>query len=325
MNDRALRLKLQEAIETQRAVIIESSHVDENTREETNQRLTAYESLFIRPEDRPTPLDINMSLNGPTLTKGLGKITSFVGVLNNVANGDADLYQEFLKAVTAVLPHPVSVDELLKFKATIFTGIDVPTEGFDGNTVIERLRSTGFEKWYNGKPRRDWVWVRQQAQATPGRPLPYFALHGRLPFQLQRIFKLCVDHNGASTIMHLAFVMVTRPINGGRASNVTGMVRVELPKSGSIYRVIDAGAIAGAAHLIPETPNAARVIPNKTWVVNSHIDLKTWNDVYYMEEDDLDKSLAGTWKGRGGKRRAVVELGDDVELTGKPSEGASID
>jgi hypothetical protein len=37
---------------------------------------------------------------------------------------------------------------------------------------------------------------------------------------------------------------------------------------------------------IPEEPNCAGVV-QRSWVVNSHIDLATWNDVYWLEEDDI--------------------------------------
>jgi len=43
--------------------------------------------------------------------------------------------------------------------------------------------------------------------------------------------------------------------------------------------VISSDTIAGAAHLIPEEPDCLG-ITNKGWIVNSHIDLATWNEVY---------------------------------------------
>jgi hypothetical protein len=53
-----------------------------------------------------------------------------------------------------------------------------------------------------------------------------------------------------------------------------------LPTTGSGYAVISGGNITGAAHLIPEEPASSQV-PNNGWIVNNHIDLDTWNFVYY--------------------------------------------
>jgi hypothetical protein len=38
-----------------------------------------------------------------------------------------------------------------------------------------------------------------------------------------------------------------------------------------------AGSIEGAAHLVPLLPDEEK---NKRWIVNTHIDLETWNNVY---------------------------------------------
>jgi len=57
------------------------------------------------------------------------------------------------------------------------------------------------------------------------------------------------------------------------------MVKVIKPTTGSSYAVISGDRIGGAAHLIPEEPDCSG-INNKGWLVNSHIDLATWNEVY---------------------------------------------
>ena len=71
------------------------------------------------------------------------------------------------------------------------------------------------------------------------------------------------------------------PTAGGMPEGASGMVRVAIPTTGSGYAVISGGNIHSAAHLIPEEPVSSG-IPNRSWIVNSHIDLATWNDVYYM-------------------------------------------
>jgi len=43
--------------------------------------------------------------------------------------------------------------------------------------------------------------------------------------------------------------------------------------------VISGGNIVGAAYIFPEEPISSGKL-NKGWIVNSHIDLVTWNKVY---------------------------------------------
>ena len=67
----------------------------------------------------------------------------------------------------------------------------------------------------------------------------------------------------------------------------SSLVREVKPTTGEVDAVISAGNIVGAAHVIQEEPATSRS-QNKGWIVNSHIDLAMWNDVYYMFEDELE-------------------------------------
>ena len=51
--------------------------------------------------------------------------------------------------------------------------------------------------------------------------------------------------------------------------------------------VISAANIVRAAHIIPEEAISSPV-EKRGWIVNSHIDLATWNDVYYMFQEELN-------------------------------------
>ena len=68
------------------------------------------------------------------------------------------------------------------------------------------------------------------------------------------------------------------------------------------YRIIDAGNIDGVAHLIPEVPESWKV-ENTGWLVNSHIDLETWNTVYWLTEEEHERvvqlELGGSLRRRG--------------------------
>jgi hypothetical protein len=84
----------------------------------------------------------------------------------------------------------------------------------------------------------------------------------------------------------LAFVELTLAVNSGTPKKALQLVRVTKPNAGAGYAVIDASRITGAAHLIPQEPNCAGV-NQWTWLVNSHIDIATWNDIYWMDDDDI--------------------------------------
>ena len=55
--------------------------------------------------------------------------------------------------------------------------------------------------------------------------------------------------------------------------------------TGAEYRLVHASQIDGAAHLIPFDPDSTT---NCAWLVNSHIDIETWNEVT-MDEDQMDE------------------------------------
>jgi hypothetical protein len=129
----------------------------------------------------------------------------------------------------------------------------------------------------------------QQCQRFP--EPAYNALQGCLPYQLLPVFKLHIP----SYVLYLAFMLVTKPFHRGLANAISSMVRV-VPSSGeNAYKVLAAGPIGGTAHLIPKVPSTSKET-NSGWIVHSHIDLNTWNMIYYVMEE-LIEALAG-----GGKR-----------------------
>jgi hypothetical protein len=105
-----------------------------------------------------------------------------------------------------------------------------------------------------------------------------------------RLFKLRVIHPGSKNTFWLAYVEVTKPANGGTPESASQLVRVVKQSSGGTYAVISAENIVGAAHLIPEEPISSKS-ENKGWIVNSHIDLATWNNIYYMLKDELNTAV----------------------------------
>jgi hypothetical protein len=58
------------------------------------------------------------------------------------------------------------------------------------------------------------------------------------------------------------------------------------------YAVISGGNFTGAVHPIRKEIGTSGTT-RKAWIVNSHLDLRTWNKVYYMTEDELDNCDTG--------------------------------
>ena len=85
--------------------------------------------------------------------------------------------------------------------------------------------------------------------------------------------------------LQLAFVQTTTMAAGGAVERASGMVKVVRATLGTEYRLVHASQINGAAHLIPFDPDSTT---NCAWLVNSHIDIETWNEVA-MDEDQMDE------------------------------------
>jgi len=86
----------------------------------------------------------------------------------------------------------ISDEQLHAMELCIYRGIKVQVEGLEGEHVSQICRCTGSQSWRGGDRRNDRVWVQQR----PGRC--YGALNGRLPWQLQRLFKIkLLNEDGA--------------------------------------------------------------------------------------------------------------------------------
>ena len=228
----------------------------------------------------------------PQLQKGKQRVNCFQGFLESITN---ESVRKGLESGTLRFLRSRRIDieseDLMRCPAAIYHGVEVRTSDMHGEDTSQRLRCTGEKGWYSGGARHDWVWV-QITRKRDGQELPYKALQGRLPYRMLRLFKLLVVHASAQRgdmreTFWLAYVELTKPANGGMPERASGLVQVVKPTMGEVDAVISAGNIVGAAHVIPEEPGTSRS-QNKGWIVNSHIDLATWNDVYYMFEDELE-------------------------------------
>ena len=99
----------------------------------------------------------------------------------------------------------------------------------------------------------------------------YSALRGRLPAKLLALFKIR-DYTQQDAVYRLAGVQLMNVVNSGRPSDVHGLVTVYLRDDARELTIVDIGTILGLAHLILET--------DRRWLVNSRIDLRTFNEIY---------------------------------------------
>jgi len=99
----------------------------------------------------------------------------------------------------------------------------------------------------------------------------YSALRGRLPAKLVALFKIR-DYRCEDRVRRLTGVQFVSAVNSGRISDVHSLVTVQMKEDAREFTVVDIGTILGLAHLIPEG--------DRRWIVNSRIDLRTFNEVY---------------------------------------------
>jgi len=97
------------------------------------------------------------------------------------------------------------------------------------------------------------------------------ALRGRLPAKLVALFKIR-DYRSNDTVRRVAGVQMLTPVNSGRLSNQHGLVTVQMREDARGFTIVDIETILGLVHLIQEE--------DRCWLINSRIDLRTFNEVY---------------------------------------------
>jgi len=209
------------------------------------------------------------------------KIKDFRALLNNrkdathraaIYSGTGEFIQHKSRNKTYISDEQVHAMELC-----IYHGIKVQVEGLEGERISRMWQGTGSQSWLRRDRQNYWVWVKQR----PGRC--YGALNGCLPWQLQRLFKIKLQNkDGAFVEYWLALALTTIPENSGNLDPVSRFVHVRKVPAATVFQVCRVGNIIGRTHIIPEIATSSKTGDerNKRWIVNGHIDLATWNDVY---------------------------------------------
>ena len=80
----------------------------------------------------------------------------------------------------------------------------------------------------------------------------------------------------------LALALTTIPENSGNLDRVSKFVQVRKAPAAMAWQVFSVGNIVGCAHVNPEMATSSKTGDGRIerWIVNSHIDHATWNDVY---------------------------------------------
>ena len=151
----------------------------------------------------------------------------------------------------------------------LLTQLEIPVLAFQESGVyhMHRARCTGTQLLRNQAIRNDWVWIQAGNEHT------YGALRGRLPARLIALFKIRSAYMQQDTVFCLAGVQFLSLVDSGRPSDTHGLVTVQLRDvTRELTMIVDIGTVLGLAHLIPEI--------DRRWLVNSRIDLRTFNDIY---------------------------------------------
>ena len=227
------------------------------------------------PVDVPELLDIPSTesepdtrrrrLKGHRLDANLHDICKVLDISSETMCAELIRYSRQSLAMERRLPEDHATIQQLPVE--LMTHLEIPILVFQENDVydIHRARSTGTSLFRNQACRNDWVWVQ-----TGGEEM-YGALRGRLPGKLIALIKLR-DYRDTGRVHRLACIQMLNALNSGRPSEFHDLITVQQRPDARKFTIFEIGTILGLAHLIPES--------HQRWLVNSHINLRTFNEIY---------------------------------------------
>jgi len=244
-------------------------------------RLLNFESLQARGADHSA--DVLQHLDRPTSTvsqpvirrkilKGRREDVSNVVDFSRISGVSLKIiYRELIRYCRHNLPaaHRLPEDHAMlgSLPVELLTQLEIPVLALQEADVYEiyRAQSTHALHFRNQGSRNDWVWVQAATEEM------YGALRGRLPAKVVALLKIR-DYRSDDTVRRVAGVQMLTPVNSGRLSDLHGLVTVQMRQDTRGFTIVDIGTIQGLAHVIPEE--------DRLWLVNSGIDLGTFNEVY---------------------------------------------
>jgi hypothetical protein len=107
-------------------------------------------------------------------------------------------------------------------------------------------------------------------------------LNGRFPWQLQPLFRITLlKEDGAFVEYWSALAITTIPENSANLDPISKFVELRKAPAAVGLQVCSVGIIVALAHGILEIATSSKTGDrrNERWIVNSHINLATLNDV----------------------------------------------
>ena len=162
---------------------------------------------------------------------------------------------------------PEDIEILKSLPVELHTQLEIRVLEFQQTEIddIHCAQCTGALNFRNHGNHNDWVWVQA------GTADVYGALRGCLPVKIVGLF-IIKDYRCKDRVRHLAGIQFVSAVNSGRISDVHSLVTVQMKEDAPQFNIVDIGTILGLAHLILEG--------DRRWIVNSRIDLRTFNEVY---------------------------------------------
>jgi hypothetical protein len=171
----------------------------------------------------------------------------------------------------------ISDIQLHTMELCIYHGINVYAEGIEGEGISQICQCTGSQSLRGSDRRNNWVWVQHRPLRCCG------ASNGRLPWQLQQLFKIqLLNEDGAFIEYWLVQTLTTIPHNPGTVDPVSKFVLVRKALAAIACKVLSMRNIITCGYVFPEIPTCSKTGDGRheQWIVNSQIYLATWNDVY---------------------------------------------
>jgi hypothetical protein len=234
--------------------------------------------------------------------KGRDKISVFRDLLLYIPDG---LRGVLCNAVDRYLVNRganVQREELMQSNASLYYALDVQVDKFLSDVWETRhIHATNGKDWYQLSARHDWMWIRAAtstrrkvrtrrygtsiaSQNDDDEVFAYGALGGRLPAKAYFFFKIQVP-GSVMTVHEFAFVQTTKAHNSGTTRRGKGRAYDDVDRMPRVARstmeVVPVGAIDGPAHLVPVDSDEST---NNVWIVNTHVDVETWNMVFDREK-----------------------------------------
>ena len=168
---------------------------------------------------------------------------------------------------------PAMEEDILVLPVEMFKQLEISVPSFSNPDEYTVHHVRCVDKFRNQGSRQDWVWVKVSDETELG------ALRGRLPARLKGLIKMRDPERGYSHRLAIVQLLSAGP-GKGTIDPHYGLVKVysRQGQSGSDIWLVSISIIEGIAHIVPV--DGTKGMETNMWLVNSRIDLETFNEVY---------------------------------------------